>query len=465
MSSLPPLQLAAPAWRRSRSHHAALLDALLWLGIYLALVAAPLFALLPGSSSRGHGFGWDFAMALGYSALAMLGIQFALTARFRRATSPFGIDIVYFFHRYLAVLALAVACLHAGWILAGYPAAAGDWRPADAPAHMTAGRLSLLLFAVVVVSSLVRRRLGIDYDLWRRAHVVLATTAFALALAHLFGSAHYLDTGWKHGLWVAYGAFWLALVIRVRAVRPWLLQRRPWRVAEVRPERGRVSTLVLEPVPGAGHPPLAFSAGQFAWLTLRASPFAMREHPFSIASSAERPERIELSIKALGDMTETIPSVSAGETVWLDAPYGTFSIDPYPDAPGHVFVAGGIGIAPVLSMLRTLADRADGRPLLLLYANRAWDDVAFREELDALAQRLALRVVHVLEQPPAGWTGEQGWITRELLTRYLPGSVVDRSSREYFICGPQALAEGVQRSLATLGVPAARVHSELFEWV
>jgi predicted ferric reductase len=98
-------------------------DALLWLGIYVVAVTVPLFALLPGPAAGG-GFTWDFAMALGYAGVAMLGIQFALTARFRRATAPFGIDIVYYFHRYLAVFALAIVIGHYAILRLAYP---GRW--------------------------------------------------------------------------------------------------------------------------------------------------------------------------------------------------------------------------------------------------------------------------------------------------------------------------------------------------
>ena len=79
-----------------------------------------------------------------------------------------------------------------------------------------------------------------------------------------------------------------------------------------------------------------------------------------------------------------------------------------------MFIVGGIGIAPALSMLRTLADRADQRPLWMFYGNRAWDRVAFREELERLAQVLPLRLVHILQEPPADWEGERGLITEEL---------------------------------------------------
>jgi predicted ferric reductase len=324
---------------------------------------------------------------------------------------------------------------------------------------MTAGRVALVLFALVVASSLLRRRLRIDYDGWRIAHALLATVAFAAAIWHLWGARHYLDTDWKQALWIAYGAFWLLLTVYVRLWRPWQVARRPWRVTEVRSERGRVWTLALEP---AGADGLRFAPGQFAWLSLRNSPFAMREHPFSIASSAEQPRRIELSIKELGDFTSTIKDIRVGETAYLDAPYGTFGIDEHPHADGYAFVAGGVGIAPIMCMLRTLADRGDRRPLVLFYGNRTWERVAFREELEQLTQRLQLEVVHLLLEPPPDWPGETGFVTEDVLMRHLP---VTRHRFDYFLCGPTPMTMAVEHSLAALGIAAARVHSEIFDWV
>lgn len=432
---------------------------LLWLGVYLLLVTLPLFALLSTVASDGHGFAWDFSMALGFAALAMLGVQFALTARFKKATAPFGIDIVYYFHRYLAFAALGLVLAHYLILRFDNPAALGPADPRNAPAYLSAGRLALTLFALTIALSLARRWLRLEYDHWRIVHAALATLGFALALSHLLGSGHYLDAVWKQVLWIAYGAFWIGLIAYVRVLRPWRLARAPWRVAQLRPERGTVWTLVLEPPTGQR---LHFLPGQFAWLSLRASPFAMREHPFSIASSAEHGERIELSIKELGDFSSTIKHTKVGELAWIDAPYGTFGIDQYPRAPGFVLLAGGVGIAPVMSMLRTLADRGDRRPLWLFYGNRCWERVAFREEIAQLAQRLELRVVHVLLEPPADWQGERGYVTRDILQRHLPA---DCAQLDYLICGPTPMTVGIERGLSALGVPAARVHSELFDWV
>ncbi|MDP1717730.1 MAG: ferric reductase-like transmembrane domain-containing protein, partial [Burkholderiales bacterium] len=238
-----------------------LLSAISWLLAYLAVVTAPLFALLLGPVPPPGGFWWDFAMALGFAALAMMGVQFILTARFRRATMPFGIDIIYYFHRFLAIFALAIAALHYFIIRFDNPAVLGSANPLDAPAHMSAGRAALALFALLIASSLARRRFGIDYDLWRWTHALVATVALGLTLWHVVGTGYYIDTDWKQALWTGYGLFWIALIGHVRLVRPWLTLRKPYRVAEVRRQRGDAYTLVLEP---EGHGGMRFQPWQFA---------------------------------------------------------------------------------------------------------------------------------------------------------------------------------------------------------
>lgn len=435
------------------------LQAMLWLLAYVVVVTAPLAALLFGPVPPAGGFWWDFAMALGFAALAMLGVQFLLTARFRHASAPFGVDILYYFHRYLAVAALAIAVLHYLILRIDNPAVLGSANPALAPAHMSAGRAALLLFALLVAVSLVRRRLKIEYDLWRWTHALGATAALGLAFWHVIGTGYYIDTPWKQALWTAYGMGWIALIAHVRLVRPRSLLRTPYRIAEVRREHEDACTLVLEPETHAG---LHFQPGQFVWLTLGASPFALKEHPFSIASSAAHPQRLEFGIKAVGDFTRAVMRAQPGRLAYIDGPYGAFSTERHPDAAGYVFLAGGVGIAPIIGMLRTLADRGDRRALWLFYGNRRRERTLYRDALDALAGRLDLRIVHILAEPPPDWTGERGLLTRAMLEQRLPA---DRAGLHAFLCGPAAMTQAAERWLAELGVPRARIHSELFEWV
>ena len=434
-------------------------SAVLWVLLYLLLVAAPLLVLLIGPVPPGAGFWWDFSMALGFAGMAMMGVQFALTARFSRASAPFGIDIIYYFHRYVAVIALGLLLAHFVILRIEYAEALGALDPRRAPWYMTAGRVALALFAVVIITSLWRKPLRIEYDRWRLWHALLATVAFLAAVGHIAGVGYYTAAPWKRVLWTAYTLFWVLLIVYVRLAKPWVMRRRPWRVTEVRAERGNSWTLALAP---EGHAGLAFAPGQFAWLTLRASPYHVKEHPFSFSSSAEDSARIEFTIKELGDFTRTIKTVQPGEVAYLDGPYGVFSIDRHPHAPGFVFIAGGVGIAPIMSMLRSAADRGERRPLTLVYANNRWDDVIFREELEQLRERLDLKLVHVLAEPPEDWAGERGYVDDALLARCLPP---EQRTFECFLCGPRPMTDAAQRALTALGVPLRRVHFELFEMV
>jgi len=443
----------------SRGIRRTLLTAAGWLILYFALVATPVFILLIGPRQPGTGFWWDVSMALGYSGMGMMGIQFALTARFRRATAPFGIDIIYYFHRYLAVAALGLIILHVGIVAVVNPAASGLINPWASPWYINLGIAAILLFAAVVIASLWRKGLNIPYEAWRWTHGPMAAIAFVAAIAHIHGSGTYIADAKVKTLWTAFTAVWLLLIAYVRIYKPWRLKQRPYRVVDVRRERGRVWTLSVAP---EGHDGLSFRAGQFAWLTIGASPFAQREHPFSFSSDPSQLPNLQFTIKELGDFTRTVGSIQAGDVAYVDGPHGVFSIDRHPDASGFVFIAGGVGIAPLMSMLRSLDAKNDLRPIVLFYGNRRWENVTFREEIEALSARLQMKVIHVIGEPPDDWQGERGVVTREVLTRHLSA---DYLNFQYFVCGPNPMLRAMEKSLDDLRIPISKVHSEIFDLV
>ncbi len=433
------------------------LRAVIWILIYVALVALPLLVLMQRPVPKGGGYWWDFAMALGFGGLAMLALQSALTARFRRATAPFGIDILYYFHRWAAVAAVGLVVGHYLILRLRYGDALGSANPMVAAWPMTAGRVALGLFLVLTTSSLWRKQLKIEYDRWRVWHAILAVVAVVLAMGHIWGIGHYTATSWRGVVWGGYTFLWVLVVGYVRVARPASLLRLPYRVMDVRRERGTSWTVTLQP---EGHRGFTFRAGQFAWVSMGLSPFRAKEHPFSISSSAADAGTVQFTIKELGDFTRTIKDVKVGTIAYVDGPHGIFTIDHHRDAPGFVFIAGGIGIAPIMSMLRTLADRSDRRPVLLLYGNRRWEDVVFREELQALTSRLNLTLLHVLQEPPADWSGLRGVLSEENVLTACCGVV---KGARYFVCGPKPMSDAVLRTLRAARIPLHRVHCELFD--
>lgn len=113
-------------------------------------------------------------------------------------------------------------------------------------------------------------------------------------------------------------------------------------------------------------------------------------------------------------------------------------------------------------MFVTLAAREDVRPVPLFYGNRTWEDMTYREELDALARRMHLTVVYAVEEPHPGWTGEVGYVDTAMLQRHLPKQF---KRLRYFVCGPGAMMDAMERILTGLGVPRTHVFTERFDMV
>jgi predicted ferric reductase len=128
-----------------------------------------------------------------------------------------------------------------------------------------------------------------------------------------------------------------------------------------------------------------------------------------------------------------------------------------------VFIAVGVGVTPLYSMVVTMRERQDVRPVMLFYASATWDDVVFREELSDLNDAMPnLDIIHVLDTAPAGWTGESGRITPDVLRRHLPAQF---RRYEYLICGSSGLMDAMEAALVDVGVPFAQVSTERFDMV
>ena len=429
-----------------------------WIIVYLLFVTAPLFALLAGAHPPARDFWTEFAVAIGYSGLAMMGLQFGLTARFRHVTQVWGEDVIYHFHRQLSLIAVGLVVAHALVMSATQPEMFALSSVRDVPLGAVFAVLSIGALILLVVMALWRTELKIKYETWHLTHIGLAVTAVTLELLHMVGWAFFLADPWKRALWIGLTIFWIALLAYVRVVKPLFMLRRPYRVAELRSERGDTTTLVMRP---DGHAGFRFTPGQFGWLTLWGSPFKITGHPFSFSSTAAVTDgRIEMSIRKLGDFTSGIGKVPVGRRVYVDGPYGAFTIGNPADM--HVLIAGGVGITPMMSMVRTLADQRDRRPVVLLYGSKDWESITFREELEALEKRIDLKVLHVLSSPPDGWSGEKGFIDAAMFKRHLPPPYADH---EYFICGPGPMMDAIEKALGELNVPMSKYHSERYSFV
>jgi predicted ferric reductase len=428
---------------------------------FVALPVVPLVLLVGVDELRGLGI----AIVLGLLAVATLVGTIVVVSRLRSFTRRLGIEKLLAVHRWLGLVVLGLVLAHVAVVVLADPARNIAYLDlVNAAPSMRTATVAAAGLVLLALTALFRRRLRLPYQLGRIVHVILAATVVAGGSLHVFLQNHLVGEDGA-GAWFAAiaGALTVVLVLRW-FVRPLLAGRPGFRVQQVRRESDAVSTLVLAPTSRRGSRPdaMAFAPGQFAWLRLRRWSL-VTDHPFTIASGAHDDGTLEFTVRHVGDYTRTLRRLSPGARVYLDGPHGSFSVD-NTHATGLVLLAGGVGITPMMSMLRTLADRGDRRPHRLLVSARDPEDLLFLDELAYLQSRLHLTVVPTLTQPHPGWTGITGRIDAPLLAAVLPGSF-RRNQLDYFLCGSGAFVEGMLGTLDEIGVPRQRVHTEQFDMV
>ena len=182
---------------------------------------------------------------------------------------------------------------------------------------------------------------------------------------------------------------------------------------------------------------------------------------FSLVSA---PYEIELVIATRMRDTafkRVLKAMPAGGRVGLRGPAGMFTLDPA-DARPAVFLAGGIGVTPFVSMLRDAAHSRLGRDLWLLYSNRRPEDAAFLEELAALPKRHSrchfVGTMVEMDKSSRPWSGETGFLDRAMLERYLKGF----AAYVYHIAGPPGLVEAMHKMLIGAGIAEDAIRTDEF---
>ena len=433
-------------------------QALAWIIIYLGVVMLPSVLAIGFQAPPARSITAEFGAILGLLALGVLAVQAAISGRHRWFAGGAGMDNVLQFHRQLGILALLLVLAHPTAMLIANPAYLAFLDPRVN--LMRAAALSFIIIATVILvtSSLLRVTFRLSYEQWRVIHGVLFVLIIISGLSHALLVNNYFAPDWKRLVLMSLVGLALLLILESRLLRPLRMLRRPWKVVEAIQEPGHATTLVFE---AQGHAGMKFRPGQFVWLTLGDSPFSLQQHPFSISSSATHPYKLAITAKALGDFTSSLSSVQPGTRAWLEGPYGVFFHDA-DNSRGAIFIAGGVGITPIISMLRTYRDLGRDFPLWLIYASSDADSILFRDELDEMAVNLPLTLVYVLKNPPENWNGETGYVDADLLARYLPE---DNDVIEYFLCGPPPMMDSVEPILIVRGAALNRVYSERFNLV
>lgn len=416
---------------------------------YVVLVLLLLGLALVSRSDPGVSVWKELGRDTALIGFALLALQVVLGSRMKLADGPFGLDAVMRFHKYMAILACALLVAHP--VLLAIGSRSFRLFTFNTGWKVSLGKIGLTLVVLITLAALYFRTFRMDYQTWRVGH------KGAMA-AVVLGGIHAVVIGSD---FKAIGVRGYGVLLLVAAVGIFLYRniffpvagRHRFQVASIEPETPNTWTLTLEPEEGDV---FGYRPGQFVFLKLVREGQPPEEHPFSISSSPTQEGRITVTVKESGDFTRTIGETRPTDRALVEGPFGRFSLI-HRHAECFLFIAGGVGITPIMSMLRYLRDTNDARPVTLLYGNRTEQDIVFRDELEQMPDHV--KVVHVLSEAREGWDGPRGRITEEMIRSYR-GDAMDRT--HVYLCGPPSMMGDVTQFLRSAGMDAKRIHDERF---
>lgn len=387
------------------------------------------------------------------SALAALvgllwfSLTIVLSARLRVLEGPFGgLDRVYRAHHRLGAVAFALLALHPvflAWRYAqvSWARAAEVWRPTSGDWSLVAGQVALYVMAagmVVTVYVVVRHQTFV------RVQRLLGATVLPAAFHALRVGG---DTSTYEPLrWYVWGVTAVAVAALVvhtllgRLTSP----HRDYCVTRVARCPGSVTEVWLRPTGRE----LAFVPGQFAFVRFDAGAVSGEAHPFSIASPPSA-GGLRFVIKDLGDDTHHVAEIAPGAVATIEGPYGRFS-HRFVRGRRQVWVGGGIGIAPFLSMAASLAARPYEVDLFYGFADER--DAPFLDELRTLADANPALRVHFVDERVDGFMSAAS----------IKAAIGPLERCEFLLCGPSVMMHALRDQLTDAGVARAQVHFEEF---
>lgn len=427
--------------------------------MYAVIVVSPLILLALLRTPTDHGFIYTVGKNLALVGFTILAMQFVVSARLKWIERPFGLNVLFQFHKAMAILASLLLLSHPALLAIGK----GDWSLVLDPQvgwDIWLGRIALLIVLVHVLLSSFRFVIKLKYETWRFVHNLGAMLILPLGFVHSWNAGGDFQIIWMKGLWIVLLCVAVVGYLWHRVVRTRLLRRHPYKVTRVRKEATGVWTIELTPPEGV--PRFDYLPGQFHFITFQRGPnLPVEEHPWTISSSPTEAGVFCTTIKESGDFTAAIGKTKPGDTAVVNGPFGRFSYTLHPDERELVFVAGGIGITPLMGMLRHIRDTNTERTVTLLYANTNEKDIVFRDELAEMERDgvAGLKVVHVLSKPSSEWKGERGPLDADKINGFAGPDLVRRA---FYVCAPPGLLDLTIQTLREAHVPAARIHFEGF---
>ncbi len=431
--------------KRSVLQYAIYLPTLMMVGLWLA--------------SKSRPGGWDVTVPQALTqvtalvALNLFGILLLIASRSRSIERIYGgLDKSYRLHGQLGRVGFILMVLHPLLLIPHYLMTGKNpvdlfWFTDFWPRNV--GIVSFYLFILLIAITLYRK---LEYQQWLTTHKFLGIP-FVLACIHTLNANSDVKAYEPLRDWVV---FWFIVGTLAWLYKTLFYEKtaKKYRYAVAALEgKGRgIWELRLRPT-GAR---MNFEPGEFAFISVRGNPAVPTElHPFSISSDPVR-HQVRFSFREAGDFTRKLTQTQEGDEVIIYGPYGEFTSFNFDASKRQVWIAGGIGITPFLSMLSHESLNGDPKHVTLIYGVKSKEDAVYADEIDSLVagHEDEIRVIQHCSD-------DQGFLTADFLAQELG----DLNGTLFLMCGPPIMMNGIKKGLIARGVSPDQIDFEEFNFV
>lgn len=386
-----------------------------------------------------------WAGVIGFTCLSFL-IFTGDTARF--FDRYFGLDRIIKFQRKFSLFTAFFVTLHPIFFMLSAKSVINFLIPDFSVMPFALGVMAFYILVIIMIASRLYKR--ISYTIWQYLHILTYVLFF-------FGLFHAVNLGSDSNLIyikTLYGLLFSLVFVGIIYRSQYKIRKRyssKFQVKEIKQETADTFTLVLTP-----EKKFKFKAGQFCFLRINKGKLHSR-HPFTISSSPQETD-LGFTIKKAGRFTQIASELVKGEEVIIDGPFGNF-VD-RDEKKDLVFIAGGVGITPFMSLIKDHVSKNKTQNIFLLYGSKTEKDIIFKKKLDSISGNWFKKVFVLSQEEVSPVICERGRINKDIIEKYTKNI----SNALFYICGPEALKNCAEEALIGLGVKRKNIIIEDFFW-